>query len=52
MALEIKPTPVLTGTSADRFLKIVSENEGKRIAPEQKEKMEKMVRTVLKKAKF
>lgn len=52
MALEIKPAPVLKGQAADRFAKIVEENQHKRITPEKKAEMTKMVEIALKKARI
>lgn len=52
MALEIKPTPVLKGRSADRFLELVKKNESNKTTPEKQEEMAKIVAAVMKKAKL
>lgn len=46
MALEIKSTPTLTGSDADRFVKI-TESESKPVSKEEINKMSSLVKKVL-----
>jgi hypothetical protein len=52
MALEIKTTPTLLGKSADRFIKIVDENQNKRVSHVKREELSKLAAAILKKAKI
>ncbi|HTJ49957.1 MAG TPA: hypothetical protein VL443_10915 [Cyclobacteriaceae bacterium] len=52
MALEIKTTPVLTGESANRFIKIIEKDQDKRVSTSKKQAMKKLALQVLSKAKI
>ena len=50
MALEIKPTPILKGEDAERFLDLVKKKESKKVSPERKTEMQVLVKNVLSKS--
>lgn len=52
MAKLIKDTPILYGKESDKFLKMVAENESKKVAHEEHKKTKEAFKKIMANAKF